>query len=58
MMIRVRNIGPKERPLRHLQIGGVRVYIDTRDWWIGYYGGPNHHYVCLLPTVVVRWRRR
>jgi len=32
-------------------------YIDTNDWWIGYYRGPNHHYVCPLPTLVIRWRR-
>jgi hypothetical protein len=35
----------------------VKVYIDTRDWWIGYYRGDTHHYVCPLPTVVIRWRR-
>lgn len=34
------------------------VYIDTNDWWIGYYRGDSHHYVCPLPTVVIRWRRR
>lgn len=21
-------------------------YIDTNDWWIGYYRGDRHHYVC------------
>jgi hypothetical protein len=36
----------------------VRVYIEPRDWWIGYYRGDTHHYVCPLPTVVVRWPRR
>lgn len=36
----------------------LRVYIDLADWWIGYYRGPNHHYVLLIPTVVIRWRRR
>ena len=35
----------------------MKVYIDTNDWWVGYYRGPNHHYVCPLPTVVVRWAR-
>src|SRR5687768_7016873 len=30
-----------------------KVYFDFNDWWIGYYRGPNHHYVCLLPTVVI-----
>jgi hypothetical protein len=36
----------------------MKIYIDTADWWIGYYRGPNHHYVCLVPTVVIRWERK
>lgn len=36
----------------------MKVYIDTNDWWIGYYRGDTHHYVCPLPTVVIRWTRR
>jgi hypothetical protein len=36
----------------------VRVYIEPTDWWIGYYRGPNHHYVCPVPLVVIRWPRR
>lgn len=36
----------------------MRIYRDTDDWWIGYYRGPHHHYVCPLPTLVIRWRRR
>ena len=36
----------------------VRVYFDFRDWWVGYYRGDTHHYVCPLPTLVVRWPRR
>lgn len=36
-------------------IPGLRIYIDRRDWRIGYYRGDTHHYVCPLPTVVVRW---
>lgn len=36
----------------------ARVYIDWRDWWIGYYRGPADHYVCPLPCLVVRWPRR
>lgn len=32
----------------------VRVYFDFNDWWVGYYRGPNHHYICLLPTLVIR----
>jgi|1186.fasta_scaffold61574_4 hypothetical protein len=37
---------------------GLRVYVDRNDWWVGYYRGPGHHYVCPLPTVVIRWWRR
>ncbi len=36
----------------------MKVYIEPRDWWIGYYRGDDHHYVCPLPTVVIRWARR
>lgn len=36
----------------------MKVYFDFNDWWVGYYRGPNHHYVCPAPTVVIRWRRR
>lgn len=36
----------------------MSIYIDRADWWIGYYRGPNHHYVCPVPTVVIRWARR
>ena len=35
----------------------ARIYFDFRDWWIGYYRGPNHHYICPLPTLVIRWPR-
>jgi hypothetical protein len=36
----------------------MRVYLDFNDWWVGVYRGPNHWYLCPLPCVVVRWRRR
>ena len=36
----------------------VRVYRDRDDWWVGYYRGPRDHFVCLLPTLVIRWARR
>jgi hypothetical protein len=39
-------------------MGVIRIYVDRADWWIGYYRGTDHHYVCLVPTVVIRWRRR
>jgi hypothetical protein len=34
------------------------IYVDTDDRWIGHYKGPNHHYLCLLPMLVLRWNRR
>jgi hypothetical protein len=36
----------------------MKIYIDLRDWWIGYYRGDTHHHVCIVPTVVIRWPRR
>lgn len=36
----------------------MKIYIDTNDWWIGYYRGPNHHYIILIPTVVIRFNRK
>jgi len=45
------------RYVRRQRRRGLKVYIDLRDWWIGWYRGPNHHYICVLPTVVIRWRR-
>ena len=35
----------------------VKVYIDTNDWWIGVYRGPNHWYICPLPCIVIRLNR-
>jgi hypothetical protein len=35
----------------------MRVYRDRNDWWVGYYRGLTHHYVCVIPTVVIRWTR-
>jgi hypothetical protein len=35
----------------------LSVYRDTNDWWIGWYRGEEHHYVCLIPTIVIRWKR-
>lgn len=36
----------------------MKVYIDLRDWWVGYYRGDTYHYVCPIPALVVRWSRR
>lgn len=34
----------------------MKLYFDRRDWWSGYYRGDNgYHYVCVLPTLVLRW---
>lgn len=35
----------------------LTIYRDRDDWWIGWYRGASHHYVCLLPTIVMRWDR-
>lgn len=35
----------------------MKVYIDTADWWVGLYRGPNHYYVCPVPCLVIRWPR-
>jgi hypothetical protein len=35
----------------------VKVYWDFSDWWVGLYIGPNHLYMCFIPTLVVRVRR-
>lgn len=36
----------------------MKVYLEPRDVWVGYFRGDSHHFVCLLPCVVIRWRRR
>lgn len=59
----------EEVPLTGILVGGegkwmmgtrdlVHIYRDGNDWWIGYYRGPEDHFVCLIPTWVIRWRRR
>lgn len=35
----------------------MKVYFDFNDWWIGYYRGSNYHFICPLPTLVIRWPR-
>lgn len=35
----------------------IKIYFDSRDWWVGYYRGDTHHYICPLPTLVIRWPR-
>jgi hypothetical protein len=33
----------------------IRIYFDFHDWWVGYYRGSDYHFVCPLPTLVIRW---
>lgn len=35
-----------------------QVYPDPHAWWVGYARGEHYHYLCLLPSLVIRWRRR
>lgn len=41
-----------------LRAGPAVVYRDGNDWWVGYYRGSADHFVCPLPTLVIRWRRK
>jgi hypothetical protein len=34
-----------------------RIYFDFNDWWVGYYRGSNYHFICPIPTLVIRWPR-
>lgn len=36
----------------------MKIYVDLRDWWVGVYIAPTYVYVCPLPCVVLRFRRR
>jgi hypothetical protein len=36
----------------------MKIYFDFHDWWIGYYSGDRYHYICPLPTLVIRWKRK
>ena len=40
------------------RLKSLRVFIDTRDWWVGYYRSYDYHYVILIPTVVIRWDKK
>lgn len=45
------------RGRRGISINGVYFHVNPRDWWIGYYRSDEHHYVCLLPCLVIKWVR-
>lgn len=53
----VRDILEELADLRTQVARRPKIYVDTNDWWIGYYRGASHHYVCPLPTIVIRWPR-
>lgn len=45
--------GVTRRPRR------LSAYFYWRDLWVGAYPAPDGMlYVCLIPTIVIRWRRR
>lgn len=43
---------------RGFSVNGVYFHVNLRDWWVGYYRSDDHHYVCLLPCLVIKWCRR
>lgn len=49
--------GSKENRVRKQGSRELSLYIDVNDWWVGVYRGPNHWYMCLLPMIVIRWKR-
>jgi hypothetical protein len=36
----------------------LKVYFEPRDVWVGVYVGLLYVYVCPLPFLVIRWKRR
>lgn len=43
---------------RRLSLGRLQLYAEPRDAWIGAYIAAEAIYICLLPFLVIRWRRR
>lgn len=41
-----------------MNLRNLKVYFNFNDWWIGYYKGDKHHYICPLPTIVFQWDRK
>jgi hypothetical protein len=44
--------------MKRLRFGRLAVYVEPRDAWVGAYVAPDAVYVCPLPFVVLRWKRR
>lgn len=38
--------------------GRLSVLFEPRDTWLGWFRGKDAHYICLVPCVAIRWRRR
>lgn len=36
----------------------LRLYLEPRDAWVGVYNAPSAVYVCLLPFLVIKYRKR
>lgn len=42
----------------HSRTGRMTLAFEPRDVWIGVYVAERAVYVCLIPTIVVCWRRK
>lgn len=38
--------------------GRIKVYWDFRDWWVGVFFDTYYLYICIIPCLVLRIRRR
>jgi hypothetical protein len=47
-----------ESSRRCVTLGRLSLYVEPRDVWVGLYVSPGSVFVCPLPMVVIRWRRR
>jgi hypothetical protein len=36
----------------------LRIYVEPRDAWVGAYIAEHAVFVCPLPFLVIRWRRK
>ncbi len=41
-----------------VQVGPLRVFIEPRDAWVGWYRADYAHFICPLPCVVLRIERK
>jgi hypothetical protein len=45
-------------PWRNSIATPIYVYREPADKWVGLYSTETHRYLCLLPTIVIKWSRR